>query len=44
MAKYKVVESFELEGVAQEVGAEVELSDEKAAELGAKVEKVETAE
>ena len=38
---YKVLEAFELEGVNHEVGAEVELTDEQAAELGAKVEKVE---
>ncbi len=40
MEKYKVVEAFELEGVNQEIGAEIELSAEKAAELGAKVSKV----
>jgi len=40
MNKYKVIEGFELDGVTQEVGAELELSEEKAAELGSKVEKV----
>lgn len=57
MAKYKVLESFELEAAVEasegveakdavmaEVGAEVELSDERAAELEGKVEKVESAE
>lgn len=44
MNKYKVIEAFELDGVAQEVGAEIELSDEKATELGSKVEKVAKAE
>ena len=43
MPKSKVLETFELEGATQEVGAEVELSDEKATELGSKVEKVEEA-
>ena len=40
MKKYTVKEAFELDGVAQEVGAVIELSDEKATELGAKVELV----
>lgn len=40
MAQYTVKEAFELEGVNQEVDTVVELSDEKAAELGEKVEKV----
>ena len=44
MNKYKVIEAFDLEGQPQEVGAEVELSDEKAAELGSKVEKVTAGE
>lgn len=39
MAKYKVKEEFELP-VKQEVGAEVELTEEQAAELGEKVEAV----
>lgn len=37
MSQYKVVEAFDLDGVAQEVGSIVELSDEKALELGEKV-------
>ena len=41
MSQYKVKEAFELDGVQQEVDSQVELSDEKAAELGEKVEKVE---
>lgn len=41
MSQYKVKEAFELEGVNQEVDSVVELTDEKAAELGTKVEKVE---
>ena len=40
-SKYKVVEAFELEGVNRETGSEIELTDEKAAELGEKVEKIE---
>ena len=40
MSKYTVKEAFDLDGTQQEVGVEVELSDEKATELGAKVEKV----
>ena len=43
MSQYKVKEDFELEGVNQEVDSEIELTDEKAAELGEKVEKVEAA-
>lgn len=38
---YKVLENFELEGVAHEVGAEIELSDEQAIELAGRVEKIE---
>lgn len=41
MNQYKVVEAFELDGVSHEVDAVIELSDEQAAELGAKVAKVE---
>ena len=33
MQKYKVLESFEIDGVAQEVGSVVELSEEVAAPL-----------
>lgn len=44
MSKYSVKEAFELEGVNQEVGSVVELSDEQAIELGSKVEKVEASE
>lgn len=40
MASYKVIESFELEGVVREVGSEVELTDEQATELAGKVEAV----
>lgn len=40
MAKYAVKEEFELNGSKNEVGAEVELSESEAAELGAKVELV----
>lgn len=40
MSKVKVVEAFELDGVAQEIGSEIELSDEQIAELGSKVEVV----
>lgn len=40
MAKYKTLEAFSLNGVDNEVGAEVELSESEAAELGAKVEPV----
>lgn len=38
MAKFRVVEEFEVEGTLKEVGLELELSDEQAAELGSKVE------
>lgn len=41
MAEYKVVETFELDGVAQEVDAVVELTDEQAVEFAGKVELVE---
>ncbi len=41
MNKYEVLEAFEIDGVNQEVGAILELSDEGAAELGSKVKKVE---
>lgn len=40
MAKYKVLEAFELNGVQQEVGAEVELTPEQAQGLGSKVEAI----
>jgi hypothetical protein len=40
MAKYKVLEAFELNGVQQEVGVEIELTPEQAAEFGSKVEAV----
>lgn len=40
MAKYQALEAFSLNGVDNEVGAEVELSESEAAELGAKVELV----
>lgn len=42
-AKYKALESFELEGQTYEPDAEVELTDEQAAALEGKVEKVEAA-
>lgn len=42
MSQYKVKEAFELDGMNQEVDSVIELSDEKAAELGEKVEKIET--
>ncbi len=38
--KYKVVEEFEIDGVAQLVGSEIELNDEQAIEFASKVEKV----
>ncbi len=41
MNKYKVLEAFELNGVQYEVGQEIELSDEDAATVEGKVEKVE---
>lgn len=40
MAEYKVVEEFELDGVAQPVDSLVELTDEQAAEYAGKVEAV----
>ncbi len=40
MQKYTVLEAFELDGVTQEVGTVIELSEEKAAELTGKVELV----
>lgn len=33
MSKYKVLVAFELEGANQEVGSEIELTDEVAAQL-----------
>lgn len=39
MAKYKVLEAFELEGISQEVGAEIELTEEQATSFEGKVEK-----
>ena len=39
MSKYIVKEQIELDGAPQEVGAEVELTDEQAVEFAGKVEK-----
>lgn len=38
MSKYKVLEAFEIDGVTQEVGTEVELTEAQVAEAGEKVE------
>ena len=38
MAKFRVVEEFEVEGTVKSVGLEIELTDEQAQELGSKVE------
>jgi hypothetical protein len=40
MSQYKVNQAFELDGALQEVGAIVELSDERATEFADSVEKV----
>lgn len=40
MSKYKVLEAFEIDGVTQEVGTEVELTEDQVAEAGEKVEAV----
>lgn len=44
MPKYNVLVEFELEGVKQEVGSQVELTEEVAAELVASKTVVESAE
>lgn len=44
VSKYTVKEAFELDGVNQEIDSVIELSEEKAAELGEKIEKVEATE
>lgn len=41
MAKFKVVEAFELDGVEQAVGTEVELTEEQATEFSGSVEAVD---
>jgi hypothetical protein len=40
MSQYKITQAFELDGAPQEVGAIVELSDERATEFADSVEKV----
>lgn len=43
MAKFKVIEAFNLEGLTQEVGTEVELDEAMAAEHARSIEAVEEA-
>lgn len=40
LQNYKVIEAFEIDEVVQEVGSEVALTKEQAAEFGSKVELV----